>query len=95
MEFQADLVDVLIDLDQQAAKAERLLLHSLEETRDEGLWDGQVSTLYVIKHCRRVAHSYPFSQLVKLADDRPIDAGFRYSYSMVHRREGASAAEVS
>jgi len=62
----------------------RYMEHVLEATKDEGLWDGNASSLYLILGCRRLVRPFPYTELLKLADGEKISEDFGYSYSICH-----------
>lgn len=86
--YTADLVLIGLNPRQTDLDTERLLHRALPSTKGERLWEDQASrvrTLYVIKRCRRTAHSFPMTQLVKVSDGAPISSKYGYSYSVVYR----------
>lgn len=52
-EFEAYLIDVEVD-PHRRARTQELLANELNLTRNEGLWNDSVQTLYVIANCRKV-----------------------------------------
>ena len=89
---EAILLDVLLldELEMQQDKLEsnpdvkRYLKHALEDTREEKLWDGSVSTLYLIASCRKLFRPFQYTNLVKIGDDKNLSEDFKYSYSMCY-----------
>ena len=61
-----------------------LLSYQLEDTKNEGLWGGNVKTLYVISRCHKLDEPFYYTRLIKLGDEKPIAADFKYSYSICH-----------
>src|SRR6266511_4583924 len=64
-----------------------LLRFSLDETKDEGLWEEgrkRVNTLYVITHCKKIPSPFPMTDLIKVSDDKSISQDFGYSYCLVY-----------
>ena len=61
-----------------------LLGFSLESTKDEGLWDNSVNTLYTITHCEKLTTPFSMTELIKISDDKPISESYGYSYSLVY-----------
>lgn len=61
-----------------------LLGFSLDSTKDEGLWDNSVNTLYTITHCEKLPVPFSMTELVKISDDKPISDDYGYSYSLVY-----------
>ncbi len=62
----------------------RYMNYVLEDTRAEGLWNGKVSSLYLIIGCRKLKRPFPYTELVKIADGEKISEDFGYSYSICH-----------
>lgn len=62
---------------------------SLPTTRDEGLWNNSVHTLYTITHCERLPVPISMTELVKISDDKPISENYGYSYSLVYNHTPA------
>ena len=87
---QAVLEEVLILKEWDQEEIDQTLLHQLPETEKEGLWDGNVQTLYVIRNCREFEEPFPFTELTKLEDGIGLSEGFRYSYALVIEREESS-----
>lgn len=90
IEYEAILEEVELYPENNTDATKRLLANCSPSTQDEGLWekDGKnhVYTLYVISNCRKVSSPFPITQLKKLSDDKPIDEGFNYSYSIVYEK---------
>lgn len=84
VQYEATLHTVLLHPRAGDEETEKLLAFSLEETRHEGLWKGEVNTLYVIRQCRKLPKPFPMTALVKVSDDQPISERYGYSYSMVY-----------
>ncbi len=85
VEYQATLHTIYLDPKREEPETENLLNWCLESTHGESLWNKEVQTLYVIGHCRKLKQPFPMTQLVKMANDKPISADYRYSYSLVYR----------
>jgi HNH endonuclease len=80
---RARLRQILLGPEPSETATKRLLEFAPPATKDEGLWDGSVSTLYAISGCYKVATPFSISRLIKLSDGKPIDETFGYSYSVV------------
>jgi hypothetical protein len=87
--YVADLVDLELDPAAHAQRTQELLAHSLNETKGEGLWEGGVKTLYIIRGCRPRPGT-PVEDLRKISDGQPISRSFKYSYALVHALEEAA-----
>lgn len=85
---------VHLDPREGEAEVEALLNLSLPETRQEGLWEGKVTTVYLITHSRRLDRPFPITELVKAADDSPISADYGYGYAIVHQHRPSVAVEA-
>ena len=87
--FKADLIAIQLNPGQTDPETKKFLGFSLHATAKEGLWEKDekpVSTLYIVKRCRRLRPSFPFSDLVKISNHEPIAPNYRYSYSVVFQR---------
>lgn len=96
VEYEAELSEIQTRPRYGDPTTERLLDHSTNSTRHEGLWERYnktVKTLYVIRGLRRLAKPFPLSALHRASDDRPLSDRFKYSYAlvrpMVQRASGA------
>lgn len=79
-----DNLDTHISSPEHNPEIKRLLSHQLEDTKNEGLWGGNVKTLYVISRCHKLDEPFYYTRLIKLGDEKPIAADFKYSYSICH-----------
>lgn len=84
--YEARLGRVLIDPESDRELANELNELSLESTRNEGLWNGQVQTLYTITHLRRLERPFSMTELVKLNGGEVIDANYTRAYCLVRRQ---------
>jgi len=88
VKYEATLHTVLLNPKQGEEDTEKLLAFCLPETSAEGLWKGEVNTLYVIRQCRKLPNPFPMTALVKVSDDEPISERYGYSYSVVYEYSG-------
>jgi len=86
--YEATLHTVLLNPRQNDEDTKKLLAFCLPETSGEGLWEGEVNTLYVIRQCRKLSDPFPMTALVKVSDDEPISERYGYSYSVVYEYLG-------
>jgi hypothetical protein len=86
VEYEAELVEVEVNPASDSVTTQRLLQHVAETTKDEGLWNDQVRTLYAIRGCRRVATPYLLSELSKQAGGQPLSDGYIRNYALVRKR---------
>jgi hypothetical protein len=93
VEYEAELVDLVINPQWGDAKTEELFDHVPPGTKHEGLGapgeygsNRHARTLYAVRRLRRRT-PFPITSLVKFDDGEPISEDFRYSYALVRRRE--------
>jgi hypothetical protein len=87
VEYEARLEQIKLEPEREEGETEALLAKCLPETQDQGLWEqygDRVRTLYVISNCRRIAAPFPYTRLVKLSDEEPVDEHYNYGYVLVH-----------
>ena len=88
VEYEAILEKVILNPKSSDPQIKNLLKNNLSSTDGEGLWEedgkGGVKTIYVISHCHKLASPFPYTRLIKISDDLPINENFNYSYSMVY-----------
>ncbi len=94
VEYQATLHSVLLDPRTGQQEAKNLLAFCLDATSEEGLWDEEVNTLYVIRQCCKLTAPFPMTSLVKFSDDKPISERYGYSYSIVYEYAGAPEVDI-
>ena len=82
--FEAELHQVLVRPKPGDRETRKMLGRALYATKREGLWGGQVKTLYAIARCRQI-ESFPQSELVK-HDGRRLEPDYRRSYAIVRAR---------
>jgi len=82
--YEATLHTVLLNPRQNDEETTKLLAFCLPETLGEGLWEGEVRTLYVIRQCHKLPIPFPMTALVKVSDDELINEKYGYSYSIVY-----------
>ncbi len=87
--YTAVLEDTHLHPDRDDDETERMLATQLDIHReaDDGLWGGEVETLYQVSNFEAVDEPFPFTELRKLSDNEPIAPNYSYSYSVVHQRE--------
>ena len=88
IKYEATLHTVLLNPKRGDEETEKLLKFSLPETSEEGLWQGDVNTLYVIRQCHELPNPFPMTALVKVSDGEPISERYGYSYSVVYEYAG-------
>jgi hypothetical protein len=86
VQYAAKLKRVIVDPQRGQPETEQLLDLSTSTTRDEGLWENTVGTLYAINHIERLSKPFPMTELIKVSDDQSISAGYGYSYTLVYAR---------
>lgn len=86
VEYEAGLVQVQVDPSRANKTTQALLKHVLASTKDEGLWNDSVQTLYVIANCRRLSKPFPQTQLRNASDGSPLDENYIRSYAIVRER---------
>jgi hypothetical protein len=84
VKYKASLYSLLLYPKEGDDTTTRWLEFCPDETKDEGLWDGKVNTLYVIRKCVRLVKPFHMSSLIKVSDDTPISKDYIRSYVMVH-----------
>lgn len=86
--YTAVLEDIYLHPDRDDDKTAAMLETQLDIHRqaDDGLWDGDVTTLYQVSNFTAVDDPFSFTELRKLSDNDPIAANYSYSYSIVHQR---------
>jgi hypothetical protein len=97
VEYEAVLHTIYLNPKRGNKDTERLLALSLDETKDEGLWEKYnqtVHTLYVIRQCKKLPDPFPMTSLVKITDDKSISKNYGYSYSLVYKYSGAPKVDV-
>lgn len=80
--FEARLEVVRLRPDESQPETTALLAHDLPATADEGVWKPGEGSLYAISHCRRIPPR-PYSDLIKVADGKPLSSEYRYGYVIV------------
>jgi len=65
----------------------RFLQNELDTTKEEELWGGNVSTLYMIGGCLKIKEPFLYTELLKIGDEEPINENFNYSYSICHAKK--------
>jgi hypothetical protein len=86
VQYAAKLKRVIVDPQLGQPETEQLLDLSISTTRDEGLWENTVATLYAINHLERLSKPFPMTELIKVSDDQSISADYGYSYTLVYAR---------
>jgi len=91
VEYEAELVRVHLNPHRGDPPTEELLdfcLKSTKEKKEESLWEKEgkptVKTLYAIRGCRNLAEPFPFTHLIKISDEMPIDENYHRGYTIVH-----------
>ena len=87
--FVADLVAIHLNPAPYEPDTKKFLGFSLPSTAQEGLWESyesSVSTLYMVKQCRKLDSAFSITRLVKVSNDEPIAPNYGYSYSVVYQR---------
>ena len=92
VEYEAELVDLVIAPRWGDKRTEELFKHVPPGTRHEGLSapgrygsNRDANTLYALKYLRRRT-PFPITNLRKLDSGQPISPDFQYSYALVRRR---------
>lgn len=95
--YEATLKALVLDPATDDSETAKALTHELPETVDEGLWGengGNVKTLYILSHCRRLSVQFPITQLLKASDGNSISADYGYSYVPVFELEEAAPEQL-
>lgn len=87
--YTAVLEDILLHPTDERDGVDKYLESQLDIHRhhDEGLWEGDVSTLYQVSQVTRLDEPFPFTELRKVSNGEPLDADYGYSYSVVQQPE--------
>jgi len=83
--YKAWLRDAQLHPSSADVRTQELLEDVPPATAPEGLWEGNVKTLYAISGCQQPDNRSTMTDLVKLSDGKPISVSFRYSYALVNR----------
>jgi hypothetical protein len=88
IQYTAILEDIHLHPDRNEKKTKKMLENQLDIHRqaEDGLWGGDVKTLYQVSQFTPVEEPFPFTKLRKVSDNDPIAANYSYSYSLVHQR---------
>lgn len=84
IEYTAILKEVVLNPTAGEQETDAALRSVLPETEEEGLWDGEVRTLYSISHCSKINPPIPQTSLRKLSDGAHIADNYGYGYVPVH-----------
>jgi hypothetical protein len=82
VEYEADLFDVEPNAKRGNLRTEKLFGFVLEHLKKEEWTDP--CTLYVIRNCRQLPHSFHMTELLKLSDGKPISIDYARAYSVVY-----------
>ena len=96
VEYIATLHHIKLHPERDDAETEKYLSFAITDAEakgagEEGLWEkggNMARTLYTITHCEQISY-FPFTELIKLTDGKPISANYGYSYCMVHQHTPA------
>lgn len=86
IEYVANLQRIALAPRRGEPTTDELLTFTTLSTAGEELWESDgahVQTLYAISNCRTIS-PFPMTDLIKVADGRPIRPDYRYSYSIVY-----------
>lgn len=83
--FSASIEQIQLDPDLADPKTRQLLGFRTDSTKDEVL-RRDVTTLYAVRRCRRLATPFPFTDLLKYRDGMPIDPKYTRAYALVRAR---------
>ena len=89
VQYKATLEDVFLHPKRDDEKTEEFLKTQLgiHQKHDDGLWSGNVKTLYRVSEFRELRTPFSFTSLRKLKDGEHIDPDYGYSYSIVRKRK--------
>lgn len=87
--YTAVLEDLLLKPTKESEGVEKYLETQLDIHRhyDEGLWEGDVKTLYQVSQVTQLDEPFPFTELQKVSNGDPLDPDYGYSYSLVQQLE--------
>jgi hypothetical protein len=83
VEFRAKLSRVLLEPHTGEKSVKEMLAYTPETTAGEGLWDGELVTLYEVTMLEKVDPPFHFTKLRKLNNGVNIDPGYSRSYCIV------------
>ena len=86
VDFVADLIGISLDPSIGEPQTDQWLEMCLKSTKKEGLWDGEVGTLYMIANCRPIPRPFAIQELVKVSNNEKLSANYERSYSVVFAR---------
>jgi len=90
VEYEGTLKALVLNPEFGEQETDAALGWDLPDTQDEGLWEdnkSRVRTLYIVSNCRKLKHSFPMTELIKVTDSVPISANYGYSYVPVYERD--------
>jgi hypothetical protein len=90
VEYEGELVDVQLDPSPSDPKTQKLLKHSGETTKPEGLWKETAGTLYLVRGCRKLGEAFPQASLLKFRGGVPLESTYTRAYALVRRRSSAA-----
>jgi len=97
VEYEAIVHRIKLNPKRGETDTETLLGSSLDETKEEGLWEKygkKVNTLYVITHCKKIPSPFPITELIKVSDEKPISENYGYSYCLVYEHHPVSKIDT-
>lgn len=83
IEFRARLTNVKLEPSRNDPDVIEMLKNTPSSTEGEGLWEGDVATLYELTDIQKVEPSFHFTQLRKLDGGDNIDPDYSRSYCIV------------
>lgn len=80
------ITDIKIHPTEDDPKTQELLKLSIPSTREEGLWDDKVQTLYVVSDLAKLLCPFPMTDLVRHNKNQTIDKNYQRLYCLVNER---------
>lgn len=81
--FRAKLVRVKLNPDENDPEVKEMLTKCPESTKEEGLWEGGVETLYELDGIAEIDPPFHFTELKRLHGGNNISPGYSRSYCLV------------